>query len=153
MRALVQRVSKAAAAVQGETLGAIGPGLVVFLGVGSGDSLDDARYLADKVLNLRILPDDDGRFNRSALDANAGLLLVSQFTLYADTRKGRRPGFTGAAPPEEAEDLFRQAVDLFRASGLHVAEGRFAAHMAVELVNDGPVTIWIDSADRHRPRR
>ena len=153
MRALVQRASKAAVAVQGETLGAIGPGLVVFLGVGAGDSLDDARYLAEKVLNLRIFPDDDGRFNRSALDANAGLLLVSQFTLYADTRKGRRPGFTGAAPPDEAECLFAQAVDLFRASGLHVAQGRFAAHMTVELVNDGPVTIWIDSADRHRPRR
>ena len=146
-------MSKAAVAVQGETLGSIGHGLVVFLGVGSGDTLEDGRYLADKVLNLRIFPDDDGRFNRSALDANAGLLLVSQFTLYADTRKGRRPGFTGAAPPDEAEQLFSQAVDLFRASGLHVAEGRFAAHMAVELVNDGPVTIWIDSADRHRPRR
>ncbi len=146
-------MSKAAVAVQGETLGSIGHGLVVFLGVGSGDSLEDARYLADKVLNLRIFPDDEGRFNRSALDANAGLLLVSQFTLYADTRKGRRPGFTGAAPPHEAEQLFSQAVDLFRASGLHVGQGRFAAHMAVELVNDGPVTIWIDSADRHRPRR
>ena len=146
-------MSKAAVAVQGETLGSIGHGLVVFLGVGSGDTLEDGRYLADKVLNLRIFPDDDGRFNRSALDANAGLLLVSQFTLYADTRKGRRPGFTGAAPPDEAEQLFSQAVDLFRASGLRVAEGRFAAHMAVELVNDGPVTIWIDSADRHRPRR
>ena len=153
MRALVQRVSKAAVAVQGETLGSIGPGLVVFLGVGSGDSLDDARYLAEKVLNLRIFPDDEGRFNRSALEASAGLLLVSQFTLYADTRKGRRPSFTGAAPPDEAEELFSQAVDLFRASGLQVAEGRFAAHMAVELVNDGPVTIWLDSADRHRPRR
>ena len=146
-------MSKAAVAVQGETLGSIGPGLVVFLGVGSGDSLEDARYLAEKVLNLRIFPDDDGRFNRSALEASAGLLLVSQFTLYADTRKGRRPSFTGAAPPHEAEQLFQQAVDLFRASGLHVAEGRFAAHMEVELVNDGPVTIWFDSADRHRPRR
>lgn len=153
MRALVQRVSKAAVAVQGETLGSIGPGLVVFLGVGSGDSLDDARYLAEKVLNLRIFPDDEGRFNRSAVEAGAGLLLISQFTLYADTRKGRRPSFTGAAPPDEAESLFGQAVDLFRASELRVAEGRFAAHMAVELVNDGPVTIWLDSADRHRPRR
>ena len=153
MRALVQRVSKAAVAVQGETLGSIGPGLVVFLGVGGGDSLDDARYLAEKVLNLRIFPDDDGRFNRSAVEAGAGLLLISQFTLYADTRKGRRPSFTGAAPPDEAEALFGQAVELFRASGLRVAEGRFAAHMAVELVNDGPVTIWLDSADRHRPRR
>lgn len=153
MRALVQRVSKAAVAVQGETLGSIGPGLVVFLGAGSGDSLDDARYLAEKVLNLRIFPDDEGRFNRSALEAGAGLLLISQFTLYADTRKGRRPSFTGAAPPDEAEALFAQAVELFRVSGLRVAEGRFAAHMAVELVNDGPVTIWLDSADRHRPRR
>ena len=153
MRALVQRVSKAAVVVQGETLGSIGPGLVVFLGVGSGDGFDDARYLAEKVLNLRIFPDDEGRFNRSALEAGAGLLLVSQFTLYADTRKGRRPSFTGAAPPDEAEALFGQAVDLFRASGLRVAEGRFAAHMAVDLVNDGPVTIWLDSADRHRPRR
>ena len=153
MRALVQRVCKASVSVQDESLGGIGTGLVVFLGIGAGDTLDDARYLVDKVLNLRIFPDEADRFNRSALERGAELLVVSQFTLYADTRKGRRPSFTGAAPPTEAEPLFSQLTALFKESGLGVVTGRFAEHMVVELQNDGPVTIWLDSADRHRPRK
>ncbi len=145
MRALLQRVTRASVTVGEETIGSIGPGLVVFLGVGAGDTEADARLLADKLLQLRIFADDAGKFNRSALDTRAGILVVSQFTLYADARKGRRPSFTEAAPPDLAESLYNRVVELLRASGLTVATGRFAAHMRVELVNDGPVTIWLDS--------
>lgn len=145
MRALLQRVTRASVTVGEETVGSIGPGLVVFLGVGAGDTEADARLLADKLLQLRIFADDAGKFNRSALDTRAGILVVSQFTLYADARKGRRPSFTEAAPPALAESLYNRIVELLRASGLSVATGRFAAHMRVELVNDGPVTIWLDS--------
>ena len=145
MRALLQRVTRASVIVGEETVGSIGPGLVVFLGVGAGDTEADARLLADKLLQLRIFSDDAGKFNRSALDTRAGILVVSQFTLYADARKGRRPSFTEAAPPVLAESLYNRVVDLLRASGLTVETGRFAAHMRVELVNDGPVTIWLDS--------
>ena len=156
MRALIQRVGQASVTVlgpSGEGLGGIGLGLLVFLGIAAGDGPDEARYLAEKVLNLRIFDDEAGRFNRSALDVGAELLLVSQFTLYADTRKGRRPSFTHAAPPGEAEPLYQKAVALFRESGLRVATGRFAEEMTVSLENDGPVTILIDSADMARPRR
>jgi D-tyrosyl-tRNA(Tyr) deacylase len=152
LRALVQRVREATVTVRGETLGSIGRGLLVFVGVGAGDRMEDARYLAEKVVHLRLFADDAGRFNRSALELGAGLLVVSQFTLYADTRKGRRPSFTQAAPPAEAEPLFDQTVALFRASGLQVATGRFAEAMLVSLQNDGPVTIFLDSAERLRPR-
>ncbi len=152
MRSLVQRVTQASVTVDGQQVGAIGPGLLVFLGVGKGDTEADAAYLVDKVSNLRIFPDAEGRFNRSALDAGGEILLVSQFTLYADTRRGRRPSFTGAASSQEADALFQQAVALFAATGLKVQTGRFQTHMLVSLVNDGPVTIWLDSADRHRPR-
>ncbi|MBI4233604.1 MAG: D-tyrosyl-tRNA(Tyr) deacylase [Chloroflexi bacterium] len=152
MRALIQRVSKASVSVGDECVGSIGRGLVVLLGVGQGDTLKDAHYLVEKTANLRIFPDEQGRFNLSAIQVGAQLLVVSQFTLYADTRRGRRPSFTDAAPPQEAQALFEQAVALFRETGLTVATGRFQEHMLVELVNDGPVTIWIDSADRHRPR-
>ena len=145
MRALLQRVTRASVTVGEETVGSIGPGLVVFLGVGVGDTESDARLLADKLLHLRIFADDASKFNRSALDTRAGILVVSQFTLYADARKGRRPSFTEAAPPALAESLYNRVVELVRASGLTVATGRFAAHMRVELVNDGPVTIWLDS--------
>ena len=145
MRVLLQRVTRASVTVGEETVGSIGPGLVVFLGVGAGDTEADARLLADKLLHLRIFADDAGKFNRSALDTRAGVLVVSQFTLYADARKGRRPSFTEAAPPALAESLYNRVVELLRASGLTVASGRFAAHMRVELVNDGPVTIWLDS--------
>ncbi|MCS7207494.1 MAG: D-aminoacyl-tRNA deacylase [Dehalococcoidia bacterium] len=152
MRALVQRVQRACVSVGGETVGAIGPGLVVFLGIGQGDTLEDARYLVDKVLTLRVFPDAEGRFHHSVQEVGGGILVISQFTLYADTRKGRRPSFTQAAPPAEAQPLYEQAVALFRQSGLAVATGRFQERMLVEVHNDGPVSILIDSADRLKPR-
>jgi D-tyrosyl-tRNA(Tyr) deacylase len=125
----------------------------VLLGVGKEDEEADAQYLVDKILNLRIFSDEDNRFNRSALDVGAELLLISQFTLYADTRKGRRPDFTRAAQPQEAQRLFDHTVERFRQTGLKVASGLFQEHMQVRLENDGPVTIVLDSADRQRPRR
>ncbi|MCH8801067.1 MAG: D-tyrosyl-tRNA(Tyr) deacylase [Chloroflexi bacterium] len=153
MRALVQRVTKASVAVAGETAGEIGPGLVILLGVSKEDDEADARYLVEKIVNLRIFADDENRFNRSALDVGAEFLVVSQFTLYADTRKGRRPDFNQAAGPEEAKLLYEHTVQLFRDSGITVATGRFQEHMLVTLENDGPVTLMLDSADRQRPRR
>ncbi len=126
----------------------------MFLGVGKGDQEADARYLTGKILNLRIFAsDDDNRFERSALDVGAEFLIVSQFTLYADTRKGRRPDFNQAAPPEDARRLYEYTVDQFRESGLKVATGRFQEYMQVRLQNDGPVTIILDSGDSQRPRR
>lgn len=153
MRALVQRVSEASVSVAGEIVGRIGPGLVVLLGVSKHDSDEDASYIVGKAVNLRIFADDQERFNRSALDIGAELLIVSQFTLYGDTRKGRRPSFTEAAPPEQAEAAFNRVVEMFRESGLTVQTGIFQAHMMVSIQNDGPVTIMLDSADRGRPRR
>lgn len=153
MRALVQRVSQARVTVGDEEVGRIGQGLVVFLGVGRGDTPEDVQYLVDKIANLRIFADAQDRFNRSALDTGAEIFLVSQFTLHADTRRGRRPDFTQSAPPEEAQPLYLDAVEKLRAAGLQVATGRFGAHMRVALDNDGPVTLLLDSADRHRPRR
>ena len=133
-------------------IGSIGPGLLVLLGVGRGDTEEDAAYLVEKVVNLRIFSDAEGKFNLSALEVRGELLLVSQFTLYADTRKGRRPSFTDAAGPEVAEAMFQRLVEVFRATGLKVATGRFQAHMLVNLVNDGPVTIFLDSVEQRRPR-
>lgn len=153
MRALLQRVSRAAVSVGGEEVAQIGPGLVVLLGVAADDTEEDARYLVEKTLNLRIFADDAQTFERSALDVRAELLIVSQFTLCARTRKGRRPDFTQAAPPDHAESLYRRTVELFTESGLRVVEGRFREYMQVELVNEGPVTILLDSADRKMPRR
>ena len=153
MRALVQRVSQASVTVADETVGAIGAGLLVLLGFSAEDTHEDADYIVGKALNLRIFADEEGRFNRSALDIGAELLLVSQFTLYADTRRGRRPSFSSAAPPDRAEAEFARAVELFRQSGLRVETGVFQAHMMVHSTNDGPVTIMLDSADRTRPRR
>ncbi|MDE2841961.1 MAG: D-aminoacyl-tRNA deacylase [Chloroflexota bacterium] len=153
MRALIQRVSRATVSVDGREMGAIGAGLVALVGVSREDDETDAQYLVDKTVNLRIFADDQNRFNLSALDTGAGLLVVSQFTLYGDTRKGRRPDFTSAAPPEQAERLYQHIVGLFEATGLPVATGVFQEHMQVSLENDGPVTIMLDSADRHRPRR
>ena len=153
MRALIQRVARAAAQTSGAEVGGIGKGLAVLLGISRDDSDEDARYLVEKVVNLRIFPDDENRFNRSALDTEAELLVISQFTLYADTRKGRRPDFTQAAQPEQAEVLYEKTVELFRGSGLRVETGRFREHMLVDIQSDGPVTIMIDSADRFRPRR
>ena len=153
MRALVQRVSEASVSVDDEVVGRIGPGLLVFIGLSREDSEGEAQYIVDKTLNLRIFPDETGRFDRSALDIEAELLIISQFTLYGDTRKGRRPSFAQAAPPEQAGPLFDKTVELFAESGLTVETGRFQAYMDVALHNDGPVTIMLDSADRAHPRR
>jgi D-tyrosyl-tRNA(Tyr) deacylase len=146
-------VSEASVSANGQLLGRIGPGLVVLIGICRDDVTEDADYLVTKTLNLRVFGDDDGRFNHSAEDVAAELLVISQFTLYADTRKGRRPSFTDAAPPDQAQPLFDLALEKFRASGLSVETGQFQAHMLVSIQNDGPVTIMLDSADRHRPRR
>jgi D-tyrosyl-tRNA(Tyr) deacylase len=145
MRAVVQRVSEASVRVDGRVVGEIGPGLLVLLGVGQGDTQADAEYLADKSVNLRIFEDEAGQMNRSVLEVGGSLLVVSQFTLYGDTRKGRRPSFIDAAPPEEANRLYRHFVERARASGLPVAEGIFRALMDVALVNRGPVTLLLDS--------
>ena len=153
MRALVQRVSRASVTVGSELVGSIGPGLVVLLGISRHDEQEDARYIVGKAVNLRILADEDSKFNRSALDTGAEFLVVSQFTLYGDTRKGRRPSFLEAAAPDQAEPLFNETVSLFRETGLRVETGRFQAHMIVSIDNDGPVTIMLDSADRVRPRK
>ncbi len=144
MRALLQRVSKAAVSVEGQELARIGPGLVVLLGVGRGDGEAQVRQMADKVLNLRIFADAQGKTNLSALDVGAEMLVVSQFTLYADTRKGRRPSFIDAAPPEVAAPLVERFAELIRAAGLRVGTGQFGAHMLVDICNDGPVTIWLE---------
>ena len=153
MRALVQRVSEASVTIGDEVAGRIGRGLVVLLGISRDDTEAEVGYIVGKVANLRIFSDDEGRFQSSALDVGAELLIVSQFTLYGDTRKGRRPSFTQAAPPDEAERIFSRAVELFRQTGLKVETGRFQAHMMVSIQNDGPVTIMLDSADHERPRR
>ncbi len=153
MRAVVQRVSNASVAIGAEQVGTIGRGLVVLLGISRTDTEDEAQHVVGKVVNLRIFDDDAGKFDRSALDIGAELLIVSQFTLYGDTRKGRRPSFMEAAPPDQAEKLFDQTVELFRQTGLGVETGRFQAHMMVSINNDGPVTVMLDSANRERPRR
>ena len=148
MKALLQRVTRASVSIDNEEVGRMDQGLVVFLGVANGDTEKDAQYLAQKIVNLRIFADEEGKFNLSALDINAELLLVSQFTLLADTRKGRRPSFVGAAPPAQAEELFDYFVEQSRATGLKVATGRFQAYMQVEIRNDGPVTIMLDSREK-----
>ena len=153
MRALIQRVSEASVSIDGEVVGAIGPGLLVLLGVSRDDTDEDSSYIVTKVVNLRIFSDDEGKFQSSATDIGAELLVVSQFTLYGETRKGRRPSFTLAAAPDEATRLFDLTVALFEETGLKVETGTFQAHMAVALVNDGPVTLMLDTADRERPRR
>lgn len=153
MRALIQRVTRASVSVGDDTLGQIGPGFVVFVGISRDDQEADADYIVSKILNLRIFSDEEGRFNISALDSEAQLLVISQFTLYADTRRGRRPGFTEAAPPDDAKSLFDLTLAKFSESGLTVATGQFQAHMLVSIENDGPVTIMLDSEDRNRPRR
>ena len=148
MRALLQRAASGAVRVDGSVVGAIDGGLVILLGVGPDDSEAIADDLARKTAELRIFRDDEGRTNRSLLDTGGAALVVSQFTLYADTRRGRRPGFTGGAAPELAERLYLRFADALRALGVTVETGRFGAEMAVELINDGPFTIWLDSADR-----
>jgi len=158
MRAVVQRVARARVTVSptdvgdAEVTGEIGHGLLVYLGIGPADSEAEVRWMAAKIAALRILPDEAGRFDRSVLDTGSEVLVVSQFTLYADTRRGRRPSFVEAAPPEIAEPLVERVVEALRAAGLTVATGRFGAHMLVDAVNDGPVTIVLDTADLDRPR-
>jgi len=153
LKAVIQRVTRASVVVDGETVGAIGRGLLVLLGVAQADSVDAARRLAQKTAEMRIFGDAEGRFNLSLLDTSGEALVVSQFTLLADTRRGRRPSFVDAAPTEVAEPLVREFEDALRGLGVTVAGGRFGAHMRVDLVNDGPVTIILDTADLQRPRR
>ena len=141
MRAVCQRVSSASVTVDGEVVGEIGHGWLVLLGVGPGDDEQTAARIADTIVGLRVFEDEAGKMNRSVVDVDGAVLLVSQFTLYADTSRGRRPGFTGAAPPAVAEPLVERVAALIRERGLTVATGRFGAHMEVALVNDGPVTI------------
>jgi D-tyrosyl-tRNA(Tyr) deacylase len=148
VKALLQRVSRASVSIAGEEVGRIGQGLVVFLGVAEGDTERDAQYLVQKIINMRIFADAGEKFNLSALDVGGELLLVSQFTLLADTRKGRRPSFVEAAPPGQAEKLFDYFVGQARESGLKVATGRFQAYMQVEIHNDGPVTVMLDSREK-----
>jgi D-tyrosyl-tRNA(Tyr) deacylase len=145
MKVLVQRVSRASVSVDDKIAGKIGPGLVVFLGVAQGDSKEDASYLANKVANLRIFADEASKFALSALETRGDILVVSQFTLLADSRKGRRPSFTEAAPPDLAEELYKFFVEQVRSTGLKVATGLFQEHMLVEIHNDGPVTILLES--------
>jgi D-tyrosyl-tRNA(Tyr) deacylase len=145
MRAIVQRVRSASVAVDGRVVGAIDHGLLVFVGVTHGDGPADRDYIAAKVRELRIFPDESGRMNRSVVESSGSLLVVSQFTLYADTRKGRRPSLDAAAPPALAEALYLDLVRTLRDSGLRVETGIFQADMQVSLVNDGPVTIWLDT--------
>lgn len=148
MKVLLQRVSAASVSVAGDLVGKIGRGLVVLVGVASGDTEKDAQYLAQKTASLRIFADDEGKFNLSALDIEGQLLVVSQFTLLADTRKGRRPSFNEAAPPALAQELFTRFVAALRATGLKVETGRFQQYMQLEIHNDGPVTIMLDSRDK-----
>ena len=145
MRSVVQRVARASVRVDRQVVGEVGHGLLVLLGVAEGDSDDDARWMADKLAQLRIFEDDAGKMNRSVQDVGGSILLVSQFTLLGDTRKGNRPSFVGAAPPEAANALYESVASLLRARGLPVAQGVFRAHMEVESVNDGPVTLLLDS--------
>ena len=153
MRALIQRVSSAKVTNSEKLLSSIGVGLLVFLGISEEDDEDDAKYLADKIPTLRIFPDTQNKFNYSAIDINAEMLVVSQFTLYANTRRGRRPDFIDAAKPEIAQVLYEHFITLLQASGLHVSSGEFQTDMLVSLVNTGPVTIMIDSEDMKSSRR
>jgi len=140
-------VSSASVKVDGRVTGSIQQGLVVFVGIGRTDNLSDASYIVNKVVNMRLFDNSDGMFDLSALDIHSQLLIVSQFTLYAQTRKGRRPSFVYAMPPGQARDLYEQTVELFQESGLAIETGVFKSHMDVSLTNDGPVTIMVDSSD------
>jgi D-tyrosyl-tRNA(Tyr) deacylase len=155
MRAVIQRVNRASVTVDNEITGSIDRGLCLLIGITHEDTADDLKYIVDKTLNMRIFPDPtgDSGFDESVEDIGGGLLLISQFTLYATTRKGRRPGFTDAARPEMAQPMFDQLVDAFRFSGLRVQTGVFGAMMNVSIENAGPVTIILDSEDRNSPRK
>jgi len=147
MRALLQRVTHASVTVDEQIVGQIGQGLLVLLGVGQDDTEVEVKTLADKIVHMRIFGDDEGKMNRSLLDVGGEVLVVSQFTLYADIRRGRRPSFTNAAPPSLAEPLVERFKEAITAYGLKVTDGIFGAHMQVELLNEGPVTIWMDSEE------
>lgn len=159
MRVCLQRVSRASVAVDNEIVGKIGAGYLILLGVAANDDSDDVEALASKIVNLRILDDEHGVMNRSALDylsddtGSVAMLVVSQFTLYGDVRKGRRPSWIGAAPPDVARPIVQQFCDAISARGFRVEQGVFGAEMAVELVNDGPVTLWLDGDELRKPRR
>jgi D-tyrosyl-tRNA(Tyr) deacylase len=144
MRAVLQRVTYGRVKVGADTLADIGPGLVILLGIGHGDGEEQAQYLAEKIANLRIFEDEKGKINRSVLDVGGAAIVVSQFTLYADTRKGRRPSFTDAAPPEVANPLVDRFAQMLEEQGVPVQTGEFGAHMLVEIANDGPVTILLE---------
>lgn len=144
MKAVVQRVTQASVSVEGRTLGAIGPGLAVLLGIGQDDGEEQARWMANKIANLRVFSDENGKMNRSVLDVNGRVLLISQFTLYGDARKGNRPGFSDAALPDVAEPVVNRVAQLLVLAGVPVACGQFQAHMLVEIHNDGPVTIILE---------
>ena len=145
MRAILQRVSEAGVQVDGETVGEIGQGLLVLLGVAKSDTAEQARWLADKIVSLRIFNDDEGKMNRDVAEVGGGILVVSQFTLYGDCSKGRRPSFIDAAPPETAIPLYEAFINAVKAHGIPTATGRFGAMMQVSLINDGPVTLILDS--------
>jgi D-tyrosyl-tRNA(Tyr) deacylase len=145
VRAVVQRVSSGWVQVEGQQKRSIRAGLVVLIGVGKDDHDSDARYIADKILNLRIFPDQDGKFDHSVTDVAGELLVVSQFTLYGDCRKGRRPSFTDAAAPEAAQSLFEKLLDILKESGLYLITGKFQSMMQVGIINEGPVTVLLDS--------
>jgi D-aminoacyl-tRNA deacylase len=146
MRAVIQRVSSASVKVGSKTTGAIGPGLLVLLGIHRDDSSQEIKWMFNKISSLRVFEDHEGKMNRSLIDTGGAMLVVSQFTLYGDCRKGRRPGYSAAAPPEHANALYEQFITQVAASGIETARGKFQAHMDVSLVNDGPVTLLLDSS-------
>ncbi len=145
MRAVIQRVSSASVTVGSKNTGAIASGLLVFLGIHRDDGTQEIKWMSDKIRNLRIFEDNEGKMNRSLIDTGGAMLVISQFTLYGDCRKGRRPGYSAAAPPEQANALYEQFITHVTASGIETASGKFQAHMEVSLVNDGPVTLLLDS--------
>lgn len=148
MRVVLQRVSKASVTVDGDVKGAINRGLVILTGIGRSDTIEDVQWMAEKCVHLRIFENEEGKFHYSLADVGGEILAVSQFTLFGDCRKGRRPGFSDAAEPEKAESLYNQFVDILREKGIHVETGVFGAMMKVEIHNDGPVSIWIDSEEK-----
>ena len=148
MRILIQRVEKASVSVDGRLKGKIDKGLLIFVGISKSDTNSDIKYVVDKSVNLRLFPDVNGKFHFSVRDIKGELMVISQFTLYGDTRRGRRPSFSDAMGPVEAEEIFNKVIEMFKSnSGLAVAEGQFGSHMDIKSINDGPVTIWLDSED------